>query len=180
MIFAEENIPHKKPPALVTCKTKTTCDHNPKHLEQFVADFYKWYVTSVNEELSFSKKTFSTKQLENRKKLHDQNEEHILKERLSPRFYVWRQKSFDNYGSAFSDNQYCSGDIDPITCSQDILNEWMYNATAQLIAMDAKNCRHSSELAHGTLLSIHPSPHISTNAANSGCLAYFRNDGSRR
>jgi hypothetical protein len=38
-----ENILKIQPPKLVECRTSATCDRDPKHLEDFVVQFYQWY-----------------------------------------------------------------------------------------------------------------------------------------
>ena len=36
------------PPALVACKSFKECDRDPRHLEVFISDFYKWYVMIID------------------------------------------------------------------------------------------------------------------------------------
>jgi len=123
------------PPELVMCKSDATCDHDPTHLEKFVADFYKWYVTVINIDASIPanrNRNYAQQRVELEK-----NEEAYLKKSLTPDFQEWRRKIFsdpEGYVDVF-DPRFCTSDTDPMLCAQDSRNEWKHSASATLIAI---------------------------------------------
>jgi hypothetical protein len=126
------------PPALVQCQSEKDCDRNAKHLEQFVADFYKWYAASSEFTFSHALHKLPREEFLKRKREHTEQEDQILKTMLSPSFYAWIF-TFDKNGERAPNYKYCSDDVNFITCSQDNLKVWMTYTTAQLIAKDSNS-----------------------------------------
>jgi len=134
--FAGIEVPKIDPPELIECRSEASCDRDPAHLEKYVADFYKWYVASINTVFSPSWDKLSPQERKERRQDHEKKQHRFLKERISPRFKEWLRKSTPPPGECCADvydPHFCPSDSDPIICAQDWHDEWMFHASAKMV-----------------------------------------------
>ncbi len=102
------NVP--TPPALVPCISATNCNRNPKDLEAFVEQFYKWYV--ANHETHFDT------QLSKAQKARYRAEQRMVLDRLlTPRFLQWEKVAFTE--TVPVNHDFCPPDTAIFMCVQD-------------------------------------------------------------
>jgi hypothetical protein len=131
-------LPNNPPPALVLCRSVADCDRDPKHLEDFVAGFYKWYVTSdpIRESLHDTSPPTPQKIIWDVVRAQDQ----ILKDRLTPAFYHW-VRVLALQEDPPSDPRRCSTGSNSITCVQELYEEQMYSTTAHTDSIGTRTAR---------------------------------------
>jgi hypothetical protein len=123
-----------KPPELVECKTPATCDRDPKHLEKFVADFYKWY---IGKEVEFESIPWSSSPSKEQKDLLNKfvkTEEDIYRKLLSPSFYKWKENV--SIEMDYTNYKYCSPGTNTLLCAQDFNEKWASNASAKIVKLE--------------------------------------------
>jgi hypothetical protein len=124
------------PPKLVECKTKGICDHDQQHLEEFVRGFYNWYMVSSDLQFSPSWDKLSKEEHKKRLEAHWKKEQNIIKQNITRHFQEWIDKGFvDGEMVDVPDDLYCGSGVNYFTCSQDIGDDWINNASAELIAI---------------------------------------------
>ncbi len=127
-------LPDVPAPTLIQCRTDSTCDRNPQHLEAFVAGFYRWYIANDIKFYSYADPKLSSEEQKKLIKDFTKNETSVMQESLTPAFYNWT-KIYTSTKSPASDSRYCPPETNVITCAQDEFNEWL-NATAQLVSIN--------------------------------------------
>lgn len=125
------------PATLVSCKDEHNCDTTPQHLEQFVKDFYRWYLVSMDSTPLESWNELPGKTLEKSKDKDKEFKQLILMKSITPAFYAWLSTAFDEDGGRIQNRTYCSPDINFFTCSQDIFDDWLDTVSAQLIEVNS-------------------------------------------
>jgi hypothetical protein len=107
------------PPPVLKCSA-TSCDQTPKDLEQFTAEFFKWYVRTSTESYRLGPRKSGAL---------DNHQQASLKKILTPDFYNKRITPSEDPGS------------DLILQAQDYDDEWGYMASATLMSLEKKSAK---------------------------------------
>jgi hypothetical protein len=148
VLFAKSQapeIPYVAPPKLVECKTEQTCDHDPKHLEEFVINFYEWYIKEHNKlsqpdwntyTIPEREKDYNLEELETlwvkRGKLGDSKLKEMVISKLAAWIYI--APEYDNGKPA---KYFCARDYDPILCQEYIPDSFKSKLTTKILNLDS-------------------------------------------
>jgi hypothetical protein len=132
-------LPNNPPPALVSCRSVADCDRDPKHLEDFVAGFYKWY-TSLDVVDHARLQDVPEEKRDAWLRQKGVEEWRILKDRLTPAFYHW-VTVLALQEDPPSDPRRCSTGSNSITCVQELYEEQMYSTTAHTDSIGTRTAR---------------------------------------
>lgn len=140
-VGAAESYQQIPPPKPLMCISNTQCDTNPERLEQFVSQFYIWYVQAKKNLYSSIPRNLSHSQQYAIFQQKNKNIYAIYKDLLTDNFYTW-YTTFDQTDLGIFPARFCSeDDLDPFLCTLDFPEQWPSRPIVKVIASDWRSIK---------------------------------------